>query len=83
MAGRRHNLSPGHLLDTTVICDSTNAYLFYPNDDGTIHRASMPIGSFPGTFTNPQLIMSDTNAANLFEPVEVYTVKGATPPNTS
>lgn len=76
-------LCAGSVVDTTVICDSTNAYFFYSNDDGTIHRASMPIGSFPGTFTNPQIIMSDTNAANLFESVQVYTVKGATPPNTS
>jgi aryl-phospho-beta-D-glucosidase BglC (GH1 family) len=73
-------LCAGSVVDTTVICDSTNAYFFYSNDDGTIHRASMPIGNFPGTFTNPQIIMSDTNAANLFESVEVYTVKGATPP---
>ena len=73
-------LSDTASMDTTVICDSTNAWLFYPNDDGTIHRASMPIGSFPGTFTNSSIIMSDTNAANLFESPEVYTIKGATPP---
>ncbi|MEN9353212.1 MAG: hypothetical protein RL318_537 [Fibrobacterota bacterium] len=70
------NITPNAPIDQVVICDDANCYLFYADDKGNIYRGSMAKGSFPGNFTGTKKILSETNAAKLFEAVEVYKLKG-------
>ncbi len=65
-------------IDQTVICDDTNCYLFFNDDAGGVYRASMPIGDFPGTFTNATRIIDQYPSTSvIFEGIQVYSIKGS------
>jgi hypothetical protein len=65
-------------IDFWVICDSSNCYLFFSGDNGNFYRSQTTLANFPKGFGTPQIIMQATNAGDLFEASNVYSLKGST-----
>jgi endo-1,4-beta-xylanase len=62
--------------DFRIICDTTNCHMFFTNQNGSLFRSQTSVGSFPGGFSTPVVVMKGANANSLYASSEVYKVKG-------
>ncbi|MBO1331415.1 non-reducing end alpha-L-arabinofuranosidase family hydrolase [Streptomyces sp. VRA16 Mangrove soil] len=69
------NKGNGGWIDFWTICDTSNCYLFFSDDNGHLYRAQTSLANFPNGFGNTQIVMTDSKYA-LFEASNVYKVSG-------
>ena len=74
------NLSGGYWVDSWVICDSANCYLFSVDDNGHVYRSTSSLSQFPNGFgdgSNTVIAASNSNKYAMFEADNVYKVDGS------
>jgi endo-1,4-beta-xylanase len=64
----------GGWLDFWVICESESCHLFFSNDKGRWYKSKTPIAKFPYGFSEPVVVMEDSEAGRLFEACNVYKI---------
>ncbi|MGW0707447.1 non-reducing end alpha-L-arabinofuranosidase family hydrolase [Streptomyces sp. NPDC002643] len=68
------NKGNGQWLDFWTICDSTDCYLFFSDDNGHQYRSRTTLGEFPNGFRETAIVLSEPNRFDLWEASNVYRV---------
>ena len=74
------NIGSGYWVDSWVICDSADCYLFSADDNGHIYRSTSSISQFPSGFgngSNTVIAASNSDKYAMFEADNVYKVDGS------
>ncbi|MET8976697.1 non-reducing end alpha-L-arabinofuranosidase family hydrolase [Streptomyces sp. NPDC004539] len=66
----------GGWLDFWTICDDTDCYLFFSDDNGHQYRSRTTLAEFPNGFRDTTIVLSEPNRFDLFEASNVYRVEG-------
>ncbi|MFZ5891193.1 MAG: non-reducing end alpha-L-arabinofuranosidase family hydrolase [Myxococcota bacterium] len=66
----------GGWLDFWVICDTALCHLFFSDNHGRWYRSKTSINDFPNGFSQPEVVLEDSNTGRVFEASNVYKLKG-------
>lgn len=66
---------PSLPIDYWVICDDSDAYLFFTGDNGNLYRSNTSIDQFPSGMSNPEVVIAETTST-LFEGSMTYKIEG-------
>lgn len=70
------NIGSGYWVDSWVICDSANCYLFSMDDNGHLYRSQTSLANFPNDMSQPVIAATNSTPDNFFEADNVYKVAG-------
>jgi endo-1,4-beta-xylanase len=66
----------GGWLDFWVICDDASCSLFFSDNHGRWYRSVTSLDAFPSGFSEPVVVLEDTNTGRIFEASNVYRLEG-------
>jgi hypothetical protein len=75
----QQNIGAGYWVDSWMICDTADCYLFSMDDNGHLYRSTTTLADFPNGFTSADTVIAASNPTpdNFFEADNVYKVDGS------